>query len=352
MISIAIIDLMSFCFIITSVILLAYHFIRKRHLSNNIMFSVLGLLFIFILHHISNLFQWLNISDAFVPFEPYLEIFFPIFWFAIFFFYVRDTRENQIAQNQKEIEEAYIYSELYKDLFVHDIRNILQNISSANELLSIYTEDAQSKDLFELLEITQNQVRRGMELINNVQKLFDIRHKNTELSKVDIFEYLEKAINHIKKSYASSKNIEIKLKKLDDHFYVAGNKHLQDIFENLLHNAIIHNKNDIKRIRIKISNEFLYEGINYIKIELLDNGIGIPDRKKNYIFQRISKQSVIGMGLGLSLVKSLIESFKGKIWVENRVKDDYTQGSNFIVLFVDLINQKNRIEGIFPAELF
>ena len=37
------------------------------------------------------------------------------------------------------------------------------------------------------------------------------------------------------------------------------------------------------------------------------------------------------MGIGLSLVKKIIESYNGKIWVENHVENDYTQGSNFIV---------------------
>ena len=38
------------------------------------------------------------------------------------------------------------------------------------------------------------------------------------------------------------------------------------------------------------------------------------------------------MGLGLSLVKKTIDRYNGKIWVENKVKDDYSKGSNFIIL--------------------
>jgi signal transduction histidine kinase len=39
-----------------------------------------------------------------------------------------------------------------------------------------------------------------------------------------------------------------------------------------------------------------------------------------------------GMGLGLSLVKSAIDSYGGEVSVKNRVKGDYSQGSNFIIL--------------------
>ncbi|MFX1346972.1 MAG: ATP-binding protein, partial [Promethearchaeota archaeon] len=43
-----------------------------------------------------------------------------------------------------------------------------------------------------------------------------------------------------------------------------------------------------------------------------------------------------GMGIGLSLVKKIIESYNGKIWVENRIKNNYEQGSNFVILIPEL----------------
>jgi len=43
-----------------------------------------------------------------------------------------------------------------------------------------------------------------------------------------------------------------------------------------------------------------------------------------------------GMGLGLSLVKKIIESYHGQIWVEDRVKGDSTRGSNFVLLIPEV----------------
>ena len=66
-------------------------------------------------------------------------------------------------------------------------------------------------------------------------------------------------------------------------------------------------------------------------MQFIDNGIGIPDARKEIIFQRSSEKSVSGRGLGLSLVKNIINYYDGDILVKNRIRGDYTKGSNFII---------------------
>ena len=86
-------------------------------------------------------------------------------------------------------------------------------------------------------------------------------------------------------------------------------------------------------ISIKISKQKM-DAIKNIKIEFIDNGIGVADDRKEVIFKpghREYKGSK-GMGLGLSLVSKILSIFNGKIWVEDKIKGDYTKGSNFIIL--------------------
>ena len=73
---------------------------------------------------------------------------------------------------------------------------------------------------------------------------------------------------------------------------------------------------------------------SYLKLEFVDNGLGIPDEQKNLIFQIDEQHKNIfsRLGLGLSLVKKIINTFDGSIWVEDKVKGDYRKGSNFIIL--------------------
>ena len=69
------------------------------------------------------------------------------------------------------------------------------------------------------------------------------------------------------------------------------------------------------------------------RVEFIDNGIGVPDESKAAIFQKGYKKDskVRGLGMGLSLVKKIVEIYNGKIWIEDKVLGDYSQGSIFVL---------------------
>ena len=94
-----------------------------------------------------------------------------------------------------------------------------------------------------------------------------------------------------------------------------------------------HSDNHKINIDIKLSN-YEENGVDYLKIEFIDNARGILDDEKQAILKKGFKKDrrSQGLGIGLSLVKKIIEGYKGRIWVENRVPEDYSKGSNFILL--------------------
>lgn len=77
---------------------------------------------------------------------------------------------------------------------------------------------------------------------------------------------------------------------------------------------------------------------SFVKIEFEDNGIGIQDYRKDKIFLEGYKKlkGAKGMGVGLSLITKIINSYKGKIWVQDRIKGDHSKGSNFIVIIPEV----------------
>jgi signal transduction histidine kinase len=84
---------------------------------------------------------------------------------------------------------------------------------------------------------------------------------------------------------------------------------------------------DIKIVRIKEKVR------DYYIFSVEDNGPGIPDWVKDKIFQRFQRGNMKahGKGLGLYLVKKLVEGYNGAVWVEDRVPGVYNKGAKFIV---------------------
>jgi signal transduction histidine kinase len=67
-----------------------------------------------------------------------------------------------------------------------------------------------------------------------------------------------------------------------------------------------------------------------------DDGPGIPEGIKDKIFNRMMKSdsNAKGMGLGLFLVRSLVESYSGRVWREDRVPGDHMKGVKFVVMLL------------------
>jgi len=249
----------------------------------------------------------------------------------------KDVTEHQHAElelrkSEQKFREAYERAEFFKDIFTHDMNNIFHNIMSSSELISIFKENSAGQDkIDELFQTIDNQIKRGVKLITNVRKLSKLEETEISLEDVDLFEVLDEATHFAQKS-AHGKQLELQLNKLDGKLYVKANEFLLDVFENVLHNAIKYNENTVVQIQIDITIKNREEK-KYVKLEFKDNGIGIIDEYKNVIFQKghHNDNYKSGMGIGLSLVKKIIESYSGNIWVENRIEKDYTHGSNFII---------------------
>jgi len=247
--------------------------------------------------------------------------------------------EKKLKQSEKQFREAYDRAELYKDLFYHDINNILTNINIAIELSEKYLIAQQKEsEINEYYEIIKNQLARGAKMVVNVQKLSSLDNSETSIKTINAIKVLKDAVNFILVN-KKLREIDIAIDSFQDDIFVQGNDLLNDVFENLLINAATYNDKPKIEILIKISKE-LQKNIKFIKFEFRDNGIGISDEIKKTIFiKRFNKEKGSrGMGFGLTLVKKIIESYKGKIWVKDRVKGNYSKGSNFIVLIPEAVN--------------
>ncbi|MFX1384416.1 MAG: PAS domain S-box protein, partial [Promethearchaeota archaeon] len=245
----------------------------------------------------------------------------------------RKTAEDELKASEANYRKAFDRANFYKDLFAHDMNNILQGVLSSVELYSLFNKNQDNTvDINEILEIIKESANRGAQLISNVQKLSRVDDLNIELQKINLCYFLNEAINFLRKKY-HDKEILIHIETNTNDINVNANELLLDAFENLLINAVSYNNQKIIEILIKIS--FVKKVINeYVKIEFIDNGIGVEDSRKDKIFEVGNREykGGKGMGIGLSLVKKTIESYGGEINVQDKIQGDHSKGSNFIVL--------------------
>ncbi len=253
-------------------------------------------------------------------------------------FIVQDTTERKRAEQElktSEIKfrEAYNRVDFYKDIFSHDINNIFQNIHSSIELIDLNKEKSINMEKNdELLDIIREQIKRGTNLVSNIRGLSEIEEKDLVLQEQEIIKVLKDVINALIKVY-KKREINVQIQKEPKEVYIKANELLPDVFENLLINAVRHNRNSLVEILIKFS-RFVKDGVNFIKLEFIDNGIGIFPEMKERIFLRgqVEKKDKVGLGLGLTLVKKIIGNYNGQIWVEDKVAGDFSKGSNFIIV--------------------
>jgi PAS domain S-box-containing protein len=210
------------------------------------------------------------------------------------------TRDLSIRKKLKESEEnyrkAYEHAEFYKDLFTHDINNILQTILSTTELgVLTLPADSTVEDFKTILTDIKKQVLRGASLVSNVRILSKMESMQLLLKDTEVYNVLKTAIDNVSNSY--QQEINIKLDFPNEKIRVMANELLLEAFENVLINAVKHNDNKVKELSINISEE-KKDNIQYAKMEFIDNGQGVEDIRKKSIFERgyKSDKNVSGMG--------------------------------------------------------
>lgn len=238
--------------------------------------------------------------------------------------HVRDVTDRKIAE--EALREAKAQAELYLDLMGHDINNMHQIALGYLELArEMYPEAGQGELFNKPIEVLQ----RSAQLIKNVRKLQKIKEGVFRTQKVDVCQILM----DVQREFGAvpHKAISLNLNGCE-RCHVCANELLHDVFANLVGNAIKHT-GDIADIVIDL--DVVIDNDDYnCRVTVEDNGPGIPDDFKSKIFNRMLKGSdkAKGMGLGLYLVKSLVDSYGGSVWVEDRVPGDHTQGTRFVVM--------------------
>ncbi|ONI45066.1 hypothetical protein AN641_04905 [Candidatus Epulonipiscioides gigas] len=252
---------------------------------------------------------------------------------------IRDLRDKLnikkfkecIDQKNKEIESAKFQTEYFANIS-HDLRAPINIISSAAQLLSLkdIQKDFEDGTIDKYSEIIKQNCTRLLKLVNNVIDMNKLEsgYYIMNISKVNIVNLVE-AITLSIRSYTEAKNIELIFDtEVEECIVEIDIESMERVILNLLSNAVKFTPNGGK-IDVRI-----YQDFPNVIISIKDNGLGIAADKLDIIFERFKQartkkdKKEQGSGIGLSLVKSLVELQGGLVDVTSVVGE----GSEFKVI--------------------
>jgi len=196
----------------------------------------------------------------------------------------------------------------------HDLRTPLALIYSYAEMMHDFPDEVTP----EQSQIIMDETKRLTSLVNDMLDISLLEAGVSKLNKTNynLTESLRKTINRMNE-LVKNEGYKLDFVYSEDVHVFADEVKITQVFYNLLLNAITHSNDDKTVIVRQIIKE------DTVKIEVIDHGEGIRQSDLPYIWERYykvdksHKRPIMGAGLGLSIVKKVIEMHNGKYGVES-----------------------------------
>jgi two-component system sensor histidine kinase ChvG len=224
---------------------------------------------------------------------------------------------KSLDEMTSELNKRIATAENYSTDLLHEIRNPLASLKSASEIIS-ETEDKIKRE--KLINIVSHDVERIERLITDYsQMLKDEAVISTEtMQKIDIKDIAKSVVDDFNNIYNSKRKIQIRLKSngSENYFILGINNRIEQIIANLLENSISFSDEN-QEIIVEVSKD--KDGKP--RLVVIDEGTGFKEKDTAKIFNRFysNRPENFGehSGLGLNIVKNLVELHNGQIKAEN-----------------------------------
>ncbi|TQI71318.1 PAS domain S-box-containing protein [Gramella sp. Hel_I_59] len=222
----------------------------------------------------------------------------------------RKDLENKQVELLKDLEVQNQELNDYAHIVSHDLKSPLRNISA---LLSWTKEDFRNQlgeDSLVNIDLMQDKVEKMDHLIENILKYSSIDRSSASVEKVDVQALVEDIIAMIYIPDHIQVTIKNKLPVIQ-----ADTTRIQQLFQNIISNAVNYIDKEQGIVEVDVEEN----AMEYI-FSVQDNGIGIPEDQHDRIFQIFNTASdhKKSTGIGLSIVRKIIDLYDGKVWLESK----------------------------------
>ena len=231
-----------------------------------------------------------------------------------------------ILSGVRQISEANILKSEFVNLVSHQLRAPLSSLRWSLSLLLKERIGKFEPKQIEFLQIIQDSSTRMIKLVNDLLDVSRIEAGALQMRKVpfSLTEISQKIINDLS-GLARAYNIEVVFENQIEHPSVIGDPdRVAMVIQNLLDNAIKYTRS-AGQVAIAINQDD-----SYLKWQIKDQGVGIPEAQQRYVFQKffrsenIMRYQTVGSGLGLYLAKSIIEHLNGEIGFSSKESEGST----------------------------
>lgn len=216
----------------------------------------------------------------------------------------RKIAEKHLLRSNRELEQfAYIAS--------HDLKAPLRSIDNLAKWVIEDHSDSMPQDAGEKLGLLRGRVARLETLLSDIlsySRAGSITEQATRIDIQTLFRSLKE--NYIPESFTFKTSSELQI-------LFAPKTPLEQVLGNLLVNAVKHHDQKSGEISLTVEDEAAF-----YRFSVSDNGPGIPAEFHERVFQMFqtlqSRDKVDGSGLGMSIVKKLVEWQGGKVWIKSK----------------------------------
>ncbi|OVE64786.1 sensor histidine kinase [Clostridium diolis] len=255
--------------------------------------------------------------------------------------------ESNIEENKKLISKATELNKMMTEFFSnisHELKTPLNVLLGAVQILSLSGNDKNKLESGKYLKTMKQNCYRLVRLVNNLIDIskFDSGYFKMNLQNYNVVSVIEDITLSVA-DYANNKGIDLIFDTdVEEKDMAIDLDKIERIMLNLLSNAI---KFTDKGGQILVN---MYDKKDNIVISVKDNGVGMPKDKLNMIFERFGQidktlaRNSQGSGIGLSLVKSIVDMHNGDI----KAFSEFGKGSEFVVkLPVRFVEDKLSSDG-------
>jgi two-component system, sensor histidine kinase and response regulator len=223
--------------------------------------------------------------------------------------------EKKVAERTRELKEK----NEFLSIAVHDLKNPLSAIQGFSEMLKMDFDDMPGEEVIEVADKILMSSKQMFELISNLLEVNAIESgkMNLAISEVDILPILQGLVT-LYRERARAKRITLQFEPPATKYPAQANENtIRQVFDNLISNAIKYSPYG-KSVVVRIT-----QNEQVVCCEIQDEGPGLSEEDQQKLFSqftRLTPKPTGGensTGLGLFIVKKLVDSMQGQVWCES-----------------------------------